>query len=175
MCCLPCRTDSLPGNYACDPPEQLFSSMLASMKAVDATPSFIVYTGDSVPHWLDYSSVEFYTIEMVKAGIARVLNMTAQAFPGVPIYPALGNHDNWLSDQLPPPPIADPWFEFIASQWEPWLPASALATVQEGGYYTLLLQPGLRLISWNSIYCDRVRRTHFGACDRVWFCARIAA
>ena len=70
----------------------MFSSMLAAMKAIDPSPSFIIYTGDSVPHWLDYSSVEFYTEEMVKEGIARVINMTAQAFPGVPLYPALGNH-----------------------------------------------------------------------------------
>lgn len=83
---------SITGNYACDPPVRLFTSMLESMKAVNPKPAFIFYTGDSVPHWLDYTSVEFYTEDMVKTGISLVLNLTAQAFPGVPLYPALGNH-----------------------------------------------------------------------------------
>lgn len=167
------------GNYLCDSPMSLFESMLSAMKAINPNPSFIIYTGDSVPHWLDYTSVEFYTVEMVKSGITTVLNLTAAAFPGVPIYPALGNHvrfregegervycsaeshcvflqDNWLSDQLPPPAIAAPWLSFLAAQWSPWLPAAALQTVQAGGYYTMLIEQGLRLISWNSIYCDKI-------------------
>ncbi len=31
------------------------------------------------------------------------------AFPNTPIYPALGNHDNFPSDELPQPPYADAW------------------------------------------------------------------
>lgn len=71
----------------------------------------------------------------VSAGIELVLNITRQFFPNTPFYPALGtesviflppfsslrswigpgNHDNYLSDQLPPPPRSAPWLSFIAS------------------------------------------------------------
>ncbi len=46
--------------------------------------------------------------------------------------------------------------DFIAIQWEPLLPADALATVRTGAYYTVSPAPGLRLISFNSIYCDHL-------------------
>ncbi len=37
-----------------------FLSTLEAMKAVNPDPDFILWTGDSVPHWLDYTSVELY-------------------------------------------------------------------------------------------------------------------
>lgn len=44
-------------------------------------------------------------------------------------------------------------FVSTAEQWATWLPPSALATVRVAGYYTVLLQPGLRLISLSNSDC----------------------
>lgn len=40
-----------------------------------------------------------------------------------------------------------------AEQWETWLPNSTFDTISKGGYYTTLIQPGLRLIALNNNYC----------------------
>lgn len=44
-------------------------------------------------------------------------------------------------------------YNFLADQWQIWLPESALETLRKGGYYTLLLRPGLRIIALNSNIC----------------------
>ena len=38
-------------------------------------------------------------------------------------------------------------------QWSNWLPELTSSTIRYGGYYTTLIQPGLRLISINMNYC----------------------
>jgi len=121
---------------------------------LNPNPDFIFYNGDSVPHWLQYWSVEMYTEDMVKTGITTGFNMIRARFPGVPIYPALGNHDMYLSDQLPPPPKSNAWLTWIAELWAPFLSDESIQTVSYGGYYTELIAPGHRLIHFNSIHCD---------------------
>lgn len=124
------------------------------MKNINPHPDWIFYTGDSVPHWLQFWSVEQYTEEMVVAGVSSVIALLRATFPDTPIYPALGNHDNFLSDQLPAPPLSDKWMSYIAKTWSGLLPPDALQTVRYGGYYTISLSPKLRLIHFNSILCD---------------------
>lgn len=53
------------------------------------------------------------------------------------------------------PDISSRWlYDFIADQWEQWLPeASQRTTILAGGYYTALVRPGLRVISLNNNHC----------------------
>ena len=55
----------------------------------------------------------------------------------------MAHHDDfdWLTDGL-------------AKFWSKWLPQDAIKTLQSGGYYTTLVNPGLRLISINSQWAD---------------------
>eukprot|EP00026_Physarum_polycephalum_P007116 Phypoly_transcript_07170.p1 GENE.Phypoly_transcript_07170~~Phypoly_transcript_07170.p1 ORF type:complete len:517 (+),score=63.80 Phypoly_transcript_07170:107-1657(+) len=145
------------GSYPCDTPLPTYESALAQyMNLTQGHPDFVFWTGDSVPHYLDYTSVERYTYEMVLEGCTNVVNQLKSAFQGIPVFPALGNHDNFLSDQLPPSPAAKPWLSEMADLWSGWLPEDALATVRYGGYYSTLIKPGFRVLSFNSIYCDKV-------------------
>lgn len=41
----------------------------------------------------------------------------------------------------------------MADQWSRWLPESALVTVRKGGYYTVLVKPGFRVIAINNNDC----------------------
>lgn len=91
---------------------------------------------------------------------------------------------NFFISQLPfsyaPPTVTNSslrlqWlFDFSADQWASWLPQSALATVRVAGYYTVLLQPGLRLISLSNSDCTTGNfwilhsRTHIQA-QLQWF------
>lgn len=58
-----------------------------------------------------------------------------------------------------PPEITDEAFntnwlyDVAARQWARWLPAEVSSTIRYGGYYTAVVQPGLRVISLNTNYC----------------------
>ena len=58
-----------------------------------------------------------------------------------------------------PPEITDEEFsiswlyEEAVRQWAHWLPANASSTIRYGGYYTVLIKPGLRMVSMNMNYC----------------------
>ncbi len=45
---------------------------------------------DSPPHYLDFSSVEPYTRQMVLTSIQTMTDMITQAFPNTTVYPSLG-------------------------------------------------------------------------------------
>jgi hypothetical protein len=44
--------------------------------------------------------------------------------------------------------------QFIAEEWQRFLPSSTKQDLLAGSYYSVLVQPKLRVISFNSIYCD---------------------
>ncbi|XP_016324752.1 acid sphingomyelinase-like phosphodiesterase 3a [Sinocyclocheilus anshuiensis] len=71
-----------------------------------------------------------------------------QFFPQLPVYPALGNHNYWPQDQLPT--SANAIYDAVAKLWSPWLNPEAVATLQKGGFYSLVIKPGLRLVSLNT-------------------------
>lgn len=41
-------------------------------------------------------------------------------------------------------------YELVAKEWSQWLPQDAIATIQKGGYYTVLVKPGFRIIALNT-------------------------
>lgn len=70
-------------------------------------------------------------------------------FPRLPVFPALGNHDYWPQDQMPTSTNAI--YQAAAKLWAPWLQDQALSTLREGGFYSQLARPGLRVVSLNTI------------------------
>jgi Acid sphingomyelin phosphodiesterase C-terminal region len=97
---------------------------------------------------------------MVLNGVNRTTALVKEYFPDVPVFPSIGNHDNYLADQLPPPPEGQKWLAKLGNLWQPWLAAGAdgrqaMKTFLFGGYYTKLSPiKGVRIVSVNTIYCD---------------------
>lgn len=46
-------------------------------------------------------------------------------------------------------------YDQLAVEWSRWLPDYALETVRKGAFYSVLVRPGLRVISVNGNYCER--------------------
>lgn len=44
-------------------------------------------------------------------------------------------------------------YEEAAYHWSKWLPSEANNTVLHGGFYSVLVRPGFRIISMNMNYC----------------------
>jgi len=71
------------------------------------------------------------------------------------IYPALGNHESWPTDQYHIPEYN--WLTSnMSTLWANWLPEQALETVKYGGYYSVLVNPGFRIIALNTQYGDQL-------------------
>jgi len=85
------------GNYHCDSPAALVESALLAMKRLNPNPDFIVWTGDSAPHWWNPVPSEDYILNVTKSVFTRLDKL----FPSVAIIPALGNHDSSPPDQFP--------------------------------------------------------------------------
>lgn len=114
-----------------------------------------MWTGDLPPHDVWNQTRE----ENLKIIRETVLQM-AERFPGIPIFPALGNHESAPVNSFPPPFVDTPdsaisWlYDELNEQWRKWLPSSVSNTVRRGAFYSVLVRPGFRLISLNMNYCN---------------------
>uniref|UniRef100_A0AAQ6II36 Acid sphingomyelinase-like phosphodiesterase n=1 Tax=Anabas testudineus TaxID=64144 RepID=A0AAQ6II36_ANATE len=100
---------------------------------------------DSPPH----VPVDELTTDIVIQVISNMTQTIRQHFPKLTVYPALGNHDYWPQDQMPDSTNAI--YKAAAELWKPWLQTEALATLSQGGFYSQLAKPGLRVVSLNTI------------------------
>ena len=114
------------------------------MASLDPAPTFLVWTGDNPPH-----DVWDETPEGQLNRLKRVSQMIAQAFPKIPVFPVLGNHDSFPVDQynrLPKDAAHYDNFDWLmtglSSFWGQWISQDSIATFVSGGYYTELAQPG---------------------------------
>uniref|UniRef100_A0A8C9TG75 Sphingomyelin phosphodiesterase acid like 3A n=1 Tax=Scleropages formosus TaxID=113540 RepID=A0A8C9TG75_SCLFO len=132
------------GDYMCDSPYELILSAFDFMKRSGQLTDFIIWTGDSPPHFL----VEKLSTDIVVQILSNMTSTIRKYFPELMVYPALGNHDYWPQDQFPN--STNKIYQAAADLWEPWLKTEAIKTLRAGGFYSQLVQPGLRVVSLNT-------------------------
>lgn len=136
------------GDYRCDTSGAVYESAWRTVAALaNATGArFVLYGGDTSS--LDGPSSRANS-EARLADVAERLRALQAALPGLRVFPALGNHDAYPYFQFRP---AGPFwvYELAAELWAPFLSAESVATVRRGGYYTEVLEPGLRLVVLNT-------------------------
>lgn len=137
----------------CDIPPRTFENMLKTVRDTQKI-DYVIWTGDMVAHdvWNTSRAGNLDIIEYTVKSLEKYL-------PGVPIYPALGNHEGNPVDSFPIPAVKGnrsvEWlYTALASQWSQWLPASASVTMRRGAYYAVTPFPGLKIISLNMNYCN---------------------
>ncbi|KAM6906132.1 cyclic GMP-AMP phosphodiesterase SMPDL3A [Lycodopsis pacificus] len=141
----PATHAGLYGDFLCDSPYALIQSAFAHMAPLTQPQDFIIWTGDSPPH----VPVDELSTDTVIQVISNMTQTITQHFPNLTVYPALGNHDYWPQDQMSTSTNAV--YKAAAQLWKPWLQAEALLTLSQGGFYSQLVKPGLRLLSLNTI------------------------
>ena len=134
------------GDYKCDLPIATLNLLTNHLKQLNPQPDFIVYTGDNPPHdiWEEsWQSQTNSTNFLVKYLSTKLPNQT--------IYPAMGNHETFPESFYYPPRYRN-LTDALAEFWQRWveLPENALQTIRAGGFYTMLIRPGLRLMSINT-------------------------
>ncbi|KAM7439728.1 Acid sphingomyelinase-like phosphodiesterase 3b [Porites harrisoni] len=134
------------GNYLCDSPWRLINSTVFAMRDIEPNPDFIIWTGDDMPH---VANSELSTEEVIET-VQNLTDLLFTVFPKTTVYPALGNHDYHPKHLMPPTP--NDIYTAVGKLWSRWLPLDAVNTFERGGYYTVLIKFGLRLVSLNTVY-----------------------
>ncbi|XP_049780611.1 sphingomyelin phosphodiesterase isoform X2 [Schistocerca cancellata] len=143
------------GDYRkCDTPHRTVDNMLQHISSAHPDIDYILWTGDLPPH-----DVWNQTREENLMVLKETVNQLLKTFPGVPIFPALGNHESAPVNSFPPPYVHDDFsiswlYDEIDNQWRQWLPSSVSHTVRRGAFYSVLVRPGFRVISLNMNYCN---------------------
>lgn len=146
------------GDYHCDLPREGLDQLLASAKNDHPDISYVVLTGDFPAHdvWRQNRTLN---LESARA----VAQLVQKYFPDTPVFPAIGNHESFPVNMFPAddedmiPTRYDPsWlYNAMADIYSIWLPnQEQQKTLKDSGYYTILLRPGLRVISVNTNFCN---------------------
>lgn len=143
------------GDYRkCDTPKRTIDNMLQHISSTHPDIDYILWTGDLPPH-----DVWNQTKEENLMVIKETVNQMITTFPGIPIFPALGNHESAPVNSFPPPFVHNDYsinwlYDELDNEWRKWLPASVSRTVRRGAFYSVLVRPGFRVISLNMNYCN---------------------
>ena len=138
-----------------DMPKITLDHMYKHIAEVHPDIDFILWTGDLPAHDIWNQTKE----ENLKV-LRETVKQMAEVFPGIPIFPALGNHESAPVNSFPPPYVKQvdssiSWlYDALAEEWQKWLPPSVSHTVKRGAFYSVLVRPGFRIISLNMNYCN---------------------
>lgn len=134
------------GEYKCDLPLATLGLLTKHLRDLDPQPDFVIYTGDNPTH-----DIWEKTLQGQTESSRFLVDFLSKNLPNQTIYPAIGNHETF-PDNFYYPPLYGNFTAAIADFWQRWVafPENALQTVRAGGYYTMLIRPGLRLMSLNT-------------------------
>nr|XP_033804455.1 sphingomyelin phosphodiesterase [Geotrypetes seraphini] len=141
------------GEYSkCDLPLHTIENLLQHL-AISGPFHYVYWTGDIPAHniWEQSRTDQLRVFR-------NITNLIRKYLGHIPIYPAVGNHESVPVNSFPPPYIqgnqSSHWlYEAMADAWKDWLNPEALNTLRLGGFYTVKLNPGLRLVSLNMNFC----------------------
>ncbi|KAF2878765.1 hypothetical protein ILUMI_27406 [Ignelater luminosus] len=143
------------GDYrGCDTSWNLTIASLEHIIATHKHLDYFYYTGDIVDHNVWETDISRNT-----EVITKVLRVFKTYFSSIPVFPILGNHEPhpvnlFSSDGVNNVSISTQWvFDVSAEEWKDWLPPETRDTILKGGYYTVLVRPGFRIIALNSNVC----------------------
>uniref|UniRef100_A0A182PMN7 Sphingomyelin phosphodiesterase n=1 Tax=Anopheles epiroticus TaxID=199890 RepID=A0A182PMN7_9DIPT len=143
------------GDYRdCDTPWHSVVDVMEHIRQQHPKIDAIYFTGDIVHHFTWNTSIETNEVAM-----RQVFDLMKHTFPGVPLYPVLGNHESHPANLYAPHNVEESYrttylYDFIAKQWADWLPIKDIqGTLAEGGYYTVRTPFGVRIIGLNNNPC----------------------
>jgi len=135
------------GDYKCDPPQTVQEFAKETLKHREK-PDFILYGGDHVSVWSPHQSID-HAVDCIKNISQDLREIRAAYGSDVRVFPMIGNHDSYPTFQFPK---EGPFYiyEGAAEAWSDFLHPESIKTIRKGGYYTELIEPGLRLVVVNT-------------------------
>ncbi|XP_053681968.1 sphingomyelin phosphodiesterase-like [Sabethes cyaneus] len=143
------------GDYRdCDSPWVSVEDTIDHIVENHPDAAYIYHTGDIIDHGVWETSIGHNIRSM-----NRLHNKLIEAFPNTPVYNAIGNHEAHPTNVFAPtianrPELSVGWlYSYLADVWGHWLPRSTINTIRQGGFYTTLVRPGLRMVVVNNQDC----------------------
>lgn len=153
------------GDYACDAPLNLHESLLSFIaQNISTQPTFAILTGDVPPHnvWETLPTSATQHTEQIAYELLRSY-FGPESILGVPLYPAIGNHEVAPVNLFPPQSVEYPqllggdatWlYDSLAKVWEAWLGERVVNEMRNNrGSYMIKAGDSLRIISMNTNFC----------------------
>ncbi|CAG2170991.1 unnamed protein product [Oppiella nova] len=145
--------------FSCDSPLFFVTEALRHISDQHRDIDFVIWTGDNVPH-----DVWNTTQEDNLKHIQVVTQLVKKAFAGKPVFPCLGNHDTHPNNMYVPHVVSQDtegsismgWlYDTLADDyWNQWIGSlSAKRTFKKGGYYSSLVNRGLKAVVLNNNIC----------------------
>lgn len=132
---------------ACDLPKWTLEATLEAAKALQ--PDLVLWLGDTSPH-----DLWNYRPDLQNRDVRLVADIIREKMEGVPVYPAIGNHECFPSDQFMPGAETG-LLESLAEAWSPWLSAESKAQfLQNGFYHSRDPGSGLHILALNTQMAD---------------------
>lgn len=140
------------GQYGCDSPNSVFSSMINFLPKASTNPKFVLFGGDGPAHGLGYD------VNGVRELNNWIVQNISSVYPNIPILFSLGNNDyspnygnnNFTGD------VEN--FESMSRILAPFMNEDQQSTFKKGGYYYHdFPEMNLRLIIINSIIYNTYR------------------
>ncbi|XP_059146864.1 acid sphingomyelinase-like phosphodiesterase 3b [Physella acuta] len=137
------------GDYWCDATWALVTDSVKSMARIKRDVDFLIWTGDTVAHIANKDM----SIELNLQIIQNITDLLNTSFVGAPVYASLGNHDFYPNGQANY--TEDEFYRGIDDMWRDWIIKTVGNKkenyfVKEGGYYSVIVRPGLRLLALNT-------------------------
>lgn len=144
------------GDYRnCDSPWYAILDLLEQLKKEHKDIAYVYFTGDIINH-----KVYDTNMNNIIEDVTKVHTTLKETFGDIPVFPILGNHETHPVNQFSSEDVntnmefSTKWvFRLVADVWGKSLPASTTETILRGGYYTVLVRPGFRIIALNSNVC----------------------
>merc|ERR1712227_148058 len=132
------------GEYNCNIPRRTVGLWLK--KVMELKPDIFLNSGDIPPHHLWFEKFDEHM--NYTTWLADFLHTS---LPGVPIYPAIGNHDVFPSNMYYVPDQDTQTFHSVMISSYPEIQSpSTQANIHNGGYYVEQLTPKLRPLTYNT-------------------------
>jgi len=120
------------GDYQCDLNELTMTDMFRFVKD-ELKPDAVIWGGDSVPH-----DVHSQTFDEVVLYMNKTTDAFIEGLDGIPIFPTIGNHDNYPQDQIKMHlPKENPAINIWGPKWHKLLPdQEAIDNFSKYGYFS---------------------------------------
>ncbi|XP_038220094.1 sphingomyelin phosphodiesterase-like [Zerene cesonia] len=141
------------GDYRnCDSPIWAYDDVIDRIHSTHKDIDMIYYLGDTIDH-----HVWETTYELINDMNLYLVEKIRKTFGDhIPVLATIGNHESQPTNQFAPERITDKnmnttWlYEGLAKKWEMYLTEEAKETMRRRGEYSMVVRPGLRVISINN-------------------------
>ncbi|CAH0605807.1 unnamed protein product [Chrysodeixis includens] len=141
------------GDYrSCDSPIWAVDNVIETIAETHKNVDVVYYIGDTIDHGVWETSYELisnmnrYFIEKIRKSFGD----------DVKVLPVIGNHESQPTNQFAPTSVTGPYinttwlYDELADKWSFYLTEDAKASLRERGEFSMLIRPGLRVITLNN-------------------------